>query len=344
MKTENNKYKQMKNFCLLIITVMILSCNRNPLKVDISGVDTEINVMRFEKELFSLSLNDTLAGLKKLRDQHPEFFDLYTYKVINAGGIEDEYFPQIMAEFLTDTMILDIKAQVENKFSNFKKIKKELIKAFKYYSYHFPEKDVPTVYTMISGFNQSVVTAEKITGISLDKYLGRDCSYYRQLSNIPAYKIKNMHPDKILPDVAYAWGMTEFNETGKATTLLDNMIHQGKLMYLVDAMLPDTPDTLKAGYTERQLEWCFSNESQMWNYIIENKKLYSNKRMDILRYTNDGPYTTGFPLESPPRTGIWIGWQIVREYMKKNEDVTLAELMKNTDYQQILNDSGYYPE
>ena len=82
----------------------------------------------------------------------------------------------------------------------------------------------------------------------------------------------------------------------------------------------------------------------MWNYLVEQKMLYSNKRMDILRYLNDGPYTTGFPLESPSRTGIWIGWQIIREYMKKYKEVTLEELMNKNDYQQILNDSRYYPE
>jgi hypothetical protein len=42
----------------------------------------------------------------------------------------------------------------------------------------------------------------------------------------------------------------------------------------------------------------------MWNYLVENKILYSNKRMDILRYINDGPYTSGFPIESPARLYI----------------------------------------
>jgi len=329
---------------IILLALIVLSCKRNPHKVDISGIDKEIEVIRFEKELFALPMKDTLAELSKLRNKYPEFFDLFTWKVINIGGIENERFPELMAEFLTDTMIRDIKTSVQEEFSDFENIENGLIRAFKYYTYHFPEKEVPTIFTMISGFNQSAVTAENIIGISLDKYLGRDCNYYRQLNNVPQYKIKNMHPDKILSDVVYAWNMTEFNDMGETTTLLDNIIYQGKLMYLTDAMLPEMHDTLKIGYTTRQLEWCGKNEPHMWNYIIENKKLYSNKRMDILRYINDGPYTTGFPIESPPRTGIWLGWQIVRQYMKRNETVTLSELMENTDYQQILNDSKYYPE
>ena len=66
--------------------------------------------------------------------------------------------------------------------------------------------------------------------------------------------------------------------------------------------------------------------------------------MDILRFINDSPNTTGFPVESPGRSGVWIGWQIVRQYMKKHKEISLTELMNDTDYQQILNSSGYFPE
>src|SRR5690606_28684937 len=108
----------------------------------------------------------------------------------------------------------------------------------------------------ISGFNQSVVTAENVIGISLDKYLGRDFGYYRLLNSTPQYKIMNMYKEKIVSDVAYAWGITEFEHTNKSTTLLDNMVHYGKLMYFVDALLPEMDDSLKIGYTDLQMKWC----------------------------------------------------------------------------------------
>ncbi len=331
-------------FFLLLFLPVLLSCNRNRLKVDTSDIKAEVEVVRFDRELFSISSGDTLEYLKELRNDYPGFFDLYTYKVIHAGGIQDDFFPGVMREFLTDTMIRNVKVRVEEVFGNFEKTEQALIQAFKYYRYHFPEKELPEIFTVISGFNQSVFTAEEIVGVSLDKYLGRDAKYYRQLSNVPLYKIKNMHPGKVVPDIVYAWGLTEFDATEATTTLLDHMVHQGKLLYFTDALLPEEPDTLKIGYTDEELQWCHNNEPQMWNYLIEKKLLYSNNRMDIVRYTNDGPTTTGFPRESPGKTGTWLGWQIVRQYMKKFPGVTLAELMENSDYQGILNESGYYPE
>lgn len=324
--------------------VILASCNRNRLKVDISDIESNVEFVDFSEKLFNLPLRDTLQELQDLRQEYPDFFDLFTYRIIRIGGIEDENFEKYMADFLTDTMILHVKTMVEEEFGDLDEIENEINTAFKYYKYHFPTKELPTIFTYVSGFNQSVVTSEGFIGISLDKYLGRNNNYYKMLSTTPDYKIKNMHKKKIPSDVAYAWGMTEFNHQSETTTLLDNMMHEGKLMYFTEAMLPETPDSLIIGYSEKELEWVENNEAEMWMYLVEHKMLYSNKRMDIIRYTNDGPYTSGFPLESPGRTGVWLGWQIVREYMNEHPEITLPELMENTNYQEILNASGYFPE
>lgn len=331
-------------FYASILFVVFFSCKPNPLKVNVSDIKKNIRVVRFDQELYSINSYDTLKSITELSNKYPEFFDLFTYKVIQIGGIGDSLFLDGMKQFLNDSMILNVKEMVDAEFYDFDNTEKQLNKAFKNFQYHFPDKELPTVYAYFSGFNQSVVTAENIIGISLDKYLGRNCEYYQKLNSTPQYKILNMHKDKIVSDVVYAWGVTEFEHTNKTTTVLDNMIHQGKLMYFVDAMLPEMHDSLKIGFTAQQLEWSRKNEAQMWSQLIENKMLYSNKHMDIIRYINNSPTTSGFPIESPGRTGVWIGWQIVRKYMKKYPEKTLAELMQISDYQQILNDSKYFPE
>lgn len=330
-------------FLIVFLSPYFFGCKPNPLKVDISGIENDVEFVHFDKVLYQVNTEDTLQHLLKVRNGSPEFFDLFTYKIIQIGGVDDEQFLELMQRFMNDTLILEIKQNVDTEFSDLKKTEKDINKAFKYFQYHFPGKAVPTVYFYVSGFNQSVVTADKIIGISLDKYLGRDCEYYKRLQSTPQYKVLNMHQAKIPSDVAYAWAITEFGQNNNTTTLIDNMIFQGKMMYMVDAMLPEMHDSLKIGYTANQLKWCQNNEAQMWAQLIKHKMLFSNKRMDVVRYINNSPTTSGFPLESPGRTGVWIGWQIVRKYMKKHPDVTLPELMKNNDYQQLLNDSQYSP-
>ena len=145
------------------------------------------------------------------------------------------------------------------------------------------------------------------------------------------------------PEVMYAWALSEWPKSDNVNTLMSNMIQHGKIMYFMDAMFPKMNDTLKIGFTKRQLDFCMKSESKMWTYLAEHKELFTTDRMNIKRFIDDGPYTAVFSEQSPARTGVWIGWQIVRSYMKQNPQVTLPELMQNQDHQKILNESGYQP-
>jgi hypothetical protein len=160
---------------------------------------------------------------------------------------------------------------------------------------------------------------------------------------LPRYQRINMFSDKIPSDVLYAFASIEVPYNDSTDNLLNNIIHQGKLMYFVDALLPDEPDSLKIGFTIDQMKWCVNNERRMWEYLIENKLLFSSDPMVIQKITGPSPFTYYFTGESPGRTGVWIGWQIIREYAKRNKDLSLAEIMDETDYQKILRKSRYNP-
>ena len=49
------------------------------------------------------------------------------------------------------------------------------------------------------------------------------------------------------------------------------------------------------------------------------------------------------PPESPGKTAVWVGWQIVRKFMEKNPDTSIEELMKMQDGQMFLQKAGYKP-
>ena len=50
------------------------------------------------------------------------------------------------------------------------------------------------------------------------------------------------------------------------------------------------------------------------------------------------------PTEAPGRTGDYIGWQIIRAYMKRYPETTLSDLIKMNDSQTILEKSKYKPK
>lgn len=327
---------------LVLISAILLSCSRNPLKIDISGIQEEVRIIRFEQELIKWGTHPGWEELTALRDEHPDFTDLFTDLIIRIGMLDNEEAVNGIHAFLTDTMIQSVYRLTEEQFEDFRKIEDDLVKAFKHYLYYYPERPLPDIYTCISGFNESAFVAEGFIGISLDKYLGSQTAYYTMLG-IPRYKQRKMVPEMIPADVVYVWAMGEFNPGNKTVTVLDHIIHEGKLLYFMEAMMPEAPDSIITGFTAAQVEWCRNNEPQMWTFLIEKELLYSTKQMDIVRYINDGPQTSGFPQESPGRTGAWIGWQIIRKYMKRNPEVTLNQLMENTNYQEILNSSAYLP-
>jgi hypothetical protein len=333
----------MRKIILCTVYLAFLSgCSTNRLKINVSDIRDEVKIVRYEEELFALGTNPGIEQIRALQDRYPDFTDLFSCRIIRIGNMTGPNGIKLIADFLNDTTIRNAKNISDGVFRDFGRIRKELINAFRHYRYYFPGKPLPVIYTCISGFNEQVFITDSLIGISLDKYLGPECRYYSML-DIPRYRQRRMFPEMIPADVMRLWGSGEFVMDRNATTLLDHMIYEGKLLYFLEAMMPACADTLLTGFTRKQSLWCSRNEAQMWNYLVENKLLFSTKQMDIVRYINDGPFTNGFPDESPARTGAWIGWQIVRSYMERNPETGLPELMAAQDSRHILNASVYTP-
>jgi len=330
-------------FRLVPLIIILICCQRNPLKVDISGVDLKLNIQRLDRDIFTVTPDNKQVVIPELRKTYGSFFDAYNQNVIALGDPADSLYAFYLNTFLTDTMRVMSRLKIDSVFSDLSEIDKKLEDGFRHYKYYFPQKPIPRVFSIISGFNQSVVMTNDAIGISLDNYLGADCPFYIMLG-LPEYKRANMNRDKIPTDVLYSWAQSEFAFDESNTSLIANMIYHGKMLYFLDAMFPEDPDSLKIGYKPAKLEWCIKNEAGMWTYLIEHKLLFSTDRMNIIRYTGPAPFTSGFTSDSPGRTGIWLGWQIVKKYIKKNPGISLPVLMSENDYQKILNESGYSPE
>lgn len=337
-----DKMNLKKGICSLICIVLLCACNKNPHKnVDLSGVHFNLQFSELDTDLFAAA-QDIKQALPSLLEKHPKALPIFTTEVIKVGYPEDAGVDTFLHLFLHDTTIVDVKKKVDKLFDK-GDLKDDLEDAFLRYKYYFPNNISPEVFTCISGFNQSMVMTDSLMGIGLDKYLGRNCNYYHQLA-ISNFEQMNMYPEKVVPDAVYAWAMTQHPFKGYGSQLIDKMIYEGKLLYILDACVPDVPDTVKVGYTLAQFDFCVENEANMWRYLAEQKMLFSSNRMDVVRFTGDAPYTTPFGNESPGRTGNWLGWQIVRSYMQNNKTVSIEQLMQEKDARAILRQSAYAPK
>ena len=123
------------------------------------------------------------------------------------------------------------------------------------------------------------------------------------------------------------------------------MIYFGKELYMKDLLIPQISDADKIGYTPEQIVWSQENEGYIWRYFVDEKLLYDSDPKLPGRFINPAPFSKFYleiDNESPGQIGRWIGWQIVRSYMKNN-DVSLQQLLQ-TDAKEIFDKSKYKPK
>ena len=303
--------------------------------------DVQMKIVRLEQSLFTIPIDSIQEYIPRLEQQYGELLDLYSNYVIRIGSPGDPEYPEKLSHFLNDSSMNLVYNRVMEVFPKLKDIETGLNTAFSNYRKEFPDRVIPSVYTLVSGFNQSIVTVDTILAIALDKYLGKneDMYYWMNLAN---YQRQVMDRKYIVPDCMKAWLVTEFAYNDSINNVLTNILYQGKIMYALGQMLPHTPDSLLFGYTPDQLRWCRNNTAQMWTHIVEKKMLYATDKFTISKLIKPAPFTSVFPRESPGRAAVWLGYQIIASYMKNN-NTSLEALLLDDDYQKILAKAKFKP-
>jgi gliding motility-associated lipoprotein GldB len=320
------KIKMRKITFIITLVLAIISCdNKSKVKKAVEVIPVEIKVERFDKLFFETSPRD----LNKLKKTFPYFF---------PSGNDDS----VWLNKIKDPLWRELYTEVQKKYSNFEPIHKELETLFKHIKYYFPQTVTPKVITIISemDYTNKVIYADSLVIISLELYLGQNHKFYE----FPNYLKQNFEQKQILPDVVSSFSTRKIPPVSDKN-LLGQMIYFGKQLVLKDLLLPNYNDADKMGYTPEQVKWCQDNESYMWRYFIENELLYDNDQKLNNRFINPAPFSKFYleiDNESPGRVGAWIGWQIVRSYMKNNE-VPLPELLKMSP-KEIFEKSKYKPK
>lgn len=336
----------MKNFLVCVFSAMILltSCNRNPLHVDVSHVAVpEIKINRLEQDLFNMDTTDVPASTKKLQDTYGTFYSSFVTGILNNGELKDSGYVFRIKQFIAERDMRKAYAECQKTYPDLHELTAGFTGVFQHYRYYFPEKQLPQVITMMSGFNYSIYPLDSTLAIGLEMYLGSNNDFYKLLG-YPRYRTLFMNRENILPDAVGGWMINEFPYMMNKNDFLSEIIYMGKILYLTDALLPDVQDTLKIRYTSSQMDYCMQNEFNVWSYFAAEKIVYTTDQAEIMKFTSEGPFTSALSKESAPRIGYWIGWKIVKQYMKINPSITLEQLMKETDAQQLLAKSKYKPK
>jgi uncharacterized protein YjaZ len=334
------KFSHITALFFTVSLVLFSGCQSNPLDVDVSEVTVKVDILRFEVDLFENKLN-TLEAFKA---KYGAFVNDYTMGIMGFPGNENEAFAQLML-YKTDPNAKKLYQLVKEKYDNFSVYEKELTQAYQYFKYYYPKDSIPVVITYISNFSLYMnPIGDGYIGISLDMHMGQDFPPY-QYTNIENYWKKILIPQTISVHHITAHANDKFIGYNRGKHFLDELVYQGKLLYFLDATLRQVPDPIKIGLTQEEFDWCVKEQSNIWSFFVKEQILYETDSRKFDRFFKEGPFTiaSGVPEKSPPMLGRYIGWQLVKQYMSKNPEVTLQDLMSTTKSEIILQKSRFKP-
>lgn len=339
--------RQFQIYLFFLICLAALSCN-NKKPVDISNIKLNIPIERFDQALSGLNPDSVSAKAPGLRKKYTWFYDDYMEKMISAGPTRDTVYYNNLRSILRNEDYLVLRSTVEQTFPSLEKQQLELNQAFRYIKYYYPKQKFPRLISFISGFAVQTPIGNDYIGIGLDMFLGKngDRFYPALRQSIPQYISRRFSPENISPRVIEAFIREEmFQENDADRTLISKMVYNGKILYFMDSVLPEIPEILKIGYTPEQLQWCKDYEAGIWAYFLDNELLFESDYLKIQKYLAEAPFTPGIGenSSSAPKLGVWTGWQIVKQYMERNPDISLQQLMLEKDTQKILAGSKYKP-
>lgn len=346
----------MRYLSVIVLTtgLFLASCNSGSKGPDISQISYEIDVQRFDKDLFAIDTQRIDPSLMKLNEKYPEFLGIFLDNILAISS------PEGLRTYLSNYRPVYNAAQ--DVFGNMEDVKADLEKAFKHVKYYFPEYELPRKLLAVVGpietrddlarMSNGELTpnfmGQDFVGVSLQYYLGADYELYNSEQFVeqvaPLYRSRRFAKEFLTADIMRLVADDLYPDRSFTMSLIDQMIERGKRWWLIGKFLPEAADTTITGYTGVQTNWAEANEGMIWTYIVKNEKLDSKEPATIQTYIGEAPFTIGMPQEySPGNIGVWVGRQIVRKFEEANKNLSIDEIMK-TPAEKILQEAKYKPK
>lgn len=337
----------MKNFSLYLLIILIISSCKGKNIPDVSGIKADLQLQRFDKDFFSVDTNHIDQSLQQLHQKYPSFLQDFVFNILalpsqpdSSGAVEQEVKAFIHS-------YLPLKDSAEKVFTNIQATQNEVKRGLQFVKYYFPSYKLPAkLITFIGPINSygNILTTDALA-VGLQLYMGKNFSLYQSEAGqemYPAYISRRFEKEYIPVNCIKTIVDDIFPDNNAGRPLVEQMIQAGKRLYVLDQFMPETADTLKTGYTQKQLQGCYANEGTIWSFFIQNDLLFSADPSITKDYMNDAPQTQAFGKESPGFIGQFCGWQIVKKWMAKNPNASLEQLMQ-TNPKTIFEQAKYKP-
>lgn len=324
-----------KRFITLTAIISILfSCGDNRFDIDIQNVKIDIEHVNVDSVFKTASLEETKKAHEEFTQQ---LDDLYLYEISqNIQQNPDSTSYKGIYDFYNSEYVAEIEKEKEKLYSQLNSKKEVIEDGFKHLKYHFPDVKTPQYIMYMNKLFSNIHCSDTSVSVGLEQYLDPNSKLVKDIPNNQLYEWQKqrMNFDFLERDLLMQWIQVHLFEE-KDGKLAEHIVQAGKILYVLNATLPDAEKQVILRYGDDQLKWALENEEMTWNYLVKEQLLFENNDRDKANFLNEGPQTIGLPEESPDRMGQFLGFQMVYGYMTKNKHVSLPELLK-TDYNKIL--------
>ena len=317
---------------VFLVFVLFSSCSTDSDKeIDVSAINIDVTIQRLEQELFNTK---TEGEVKSFLDKNKLITE---YFLPFPEGTPDSVKVNKVLTLVQNEGLQKLYQESQQTFGDLSQVKGQLENAFKHIKYYYPEFKAPLVQTIVTGFGRDLLVSDSLIVIGLDYFIGNKASFR---PDAPDYILRTFQPAYIVPKIILLLSQ-EYNQANpKDKSLLSDMIYYGKSYEFTSYMLPQVHDSLLIEYSSEQISASDENRDIIWGHFIEKKLLYETSHFIKTRYVDPRPYTAEIGAKAPGAIGRWLGWEIVRAYMREQK-VTLQQLMKSDNAQQIFARSEY---
>ena len=301
------------------------------------GPRVDITIERLEHQILNLTKRQEVDAFVKSEPLVAEvFLRQYDYP-------DEEVFYDALIDRFSNPHIDTLEMEIDRVFGDLSWLEEELEEAFTLLKYYYPDREIPKVKTVATGFDYDLHLTDSVIVIGLDYYLGPEAKY-RPMGSYN-YILKRYDAPYIVPSIMLLYGIspTINKYDPRDGSILADMVSYGKSFYFAKRMLPCTPDSTLIWYTGQEIAGVKQNADIVWSHFIEKDLLFETDHLIKKKYIDERPKTFEIGPECPARIGQWVGWNIVDTYMEEYPETTLPDLMEMTNARELFDDSKFRP-
>ena len=163
-------------YLFFLIALFISACN-NKKEVDISNIQLEVHVERFDQELGKLNSQNLSKEAPRLAKKYGAFYYDFMDGMLGAGNAHDTSYYTNLRTILATPDYKALREEVSAKYPDLNKTEEELEDAFKHIKYYYPNQKLPRLISFLSGFSVQTPIGNDYIGIGLDMFLGADSKF-----------------------------------------------------------------------------------------------------------------------------------------------------------------------